>query len=118
MSKKSAAESHHVGCPGSNSVCADSRPKTGERIASHVGVGEARNTGTSVIEYVGKNRIRVSGLGADNSRYLNSFQRFPEPPLAEKVLAGTEGQFVGEVDYAPVPYIVVRIASRDSIRVP
>ena len=36
--------------------------------------------------------------------------------MAEEAFAGTEGQFVGKINYAPLPDVVVRIASKEQKR--
>jgi hypothetical protein len=49
-----------------------------------VGVGKARDTKTSVIGYIGKNRVRMSCLRADNPRDLSPFHHFRSHTPAEE----------------------------------
>lgn len=89
MSKKGVAECRQVRRLGSDAARADLRSSTGERITNHVGAGKARNTSTSVIESIGKSRVRMSCLRADDPRDLNPFHRIPDHTPAEETLAGT-----------------------------
>jgi hypothetical protein len=56
-------------------------------------------------------------LRTDDSRDLNPLQPLPQHTMAEKAFAGTERQFVGEINYSSLPDVVVRVASRSRIRV-
>jgi hypothetical protein len=49
----------------------------------------------------------MSCLRIDDPRDLNPFQPFPEHTMAEEAFAGTEGQFVGKVNYSTLPDVIV-----------